>query len=254
MSLRVHDVSVQFKQRRILQNISAVFEPGKITVLLGPNGAGKSTLLRSLANLVTPAQGAISLNDILLHSIPAQRRAQLIGFLPQNADVHWNITVRNLVALGRLPHKRWFAGDSSCDTAAIINAMTATDVKHFADRSVLNLSGGERARVMLARVMAGEPQWLLADEPLAHLDLAHQRDVLDIFKQSAAQGCGVILVLHDLAQAARIADDIILLAAGQIVARGEPASILTVEHIEKVFGITVKITKRPNKTLHIELM
>jgi iron complex transport system ATP-binding protein len=254
MTLSIDSLSVHIRNIMILKNITAQFEPGKITVLLGPNGAGKSTLLRTLSALIAPSAGTINLDNQSLHEIPARRRAQKIGLLSQSAETHWDLSVRTVVALGRLPHHGWLGGESPVDQAAITDAMQATDVMQFSDRPVLSLSGGERARVLLARVLAGKPQWLLADEPLAHLDLAHQRDVLGIFKQSAAQGCGVILVLHDLAQAAQIADDIVLLADGQIVARGEPASTLTKEHIEKVYGVAVEITKRSNETMRIELI
>ncbi len=244
MSFQVKTIVVKFYQRTILDNISAAFEPGKITVLLGPNGAGKTTLLRSLANLVTPTYGVISLNDIPVQNISARRRAQLIGILTQSADVHWNITVRNLVALGRLPHNQWYAGESPVDSTAIVNAMTATDVMQFSDRPVLSLSGGERARVLLARVIAGEPQWLLADEPLAHLDLAHQLDVLNIFKTLAKSGCGIILVLHDLMQAAHIADEIIMLSRGKIAAEGTTDQTLTVENISNIYNISSSIAEK----------
>jgi iron complex transport system ATP-binding protein len=243
MSLCVNNLSVQIKQRTILQDINTAFEPGKITVLLGPNGAGKTTLLRSLASLTNPASGTLSLNGLPLQSTPARQRAQLIGLLPQSADVHWDITVRNLVALGRLPHSRWFIGESPVDTRAITSAMIATDVMQFADRTILSLSGGERARVMLARVIAGEPQWLLADEPLAHLDLAHQIDVLNIFKTSAKNGCGIILVLHDLALAARTADQILLLSHGRIVASGAPNTVLTAINISNVYNVAIGIAE-----------
>lgn len=243
MSLRVNEVSVQIKRRTILQNISTAFEPGKITILVGPNGAGKTTFLRSLASLIKPISGTMMLDDLPLQSISARQRAQRIGLLPQSTDVHWDIIVRNLVALGRLPHSRWFAGESPADRSAIENAMTATDIMQFADRPILSLSGGERARVMLARVIAGEPQWLLADEPLAHLDLAHQIDVLNIFKTSAKNGCGVILVLHDLTLAARIADQILLMSHGCIVASGAPRNVLTAINISNIYNVTIGIAE-----------
>jgi iron complex transport system ATP-binding protein len=239
MSLRIDNLTMKLKRQPILQDISAVFELGKITVLLGPNGAGKSTLLRCIAGLIEPTSGSITLQGQPLKNIAVKQRAKMIALLSQSAEIQWNITVRTLVALGRIPHHGWFANDSAADNAAIETAMTATDVAQFADRTIFTLSGGEKARVMLARVLAGTPQWLLADEPLAHLDLAHQLEVLQIFKDSARNGCGVVLVLHDLHQAARVADHIIFLSQGKIVCVGLPNKTLSTENIANIYNVSV---------------
>jgi iron complex transport system ATP-binding protein len=250
MSLHIDNLTIKLQRQTILHRISAVFETGKITVLLGPNGAGKSTLLRSIAGLIEPASGTIIFQDQPLKDIAVKQRAKMIGLLSQTADIQWNITVRTLVALGRIPYRGWLAGDSLADTAAIETAMTATDVGHFANRTIFTLSGGEKARVMLARVLSGTPQWLLADEPLAHLDLAHQLDVLQIFKNAAKNGCGVVLVLHDLHQAARIADHIILLSQGKIVSAGAPSRILNAENIANIYNVSASTAAQYAMPLH----
>ena len=232
MALILDGVRVTLGGREVLAGIDARFEPGRIAVVLGPNGAGKSTLLRVAAGLIDT--DGVTVDGRGVSTLSARERARAIGYLPQDHAVHWDVTVRDLVALGRTPHRAPFAGESAADRAAIAHAMAATDVAGLAERRVLTLSGGERARVMLARVLAGEPRWLLADEPLASLDPAHQLDLLDRLRAVADAGAGVVLVLHDLAQAARIADDVLVLDGGQVAAR-----VLDPEVIARVFGVRV---------------
>lgn len=231
MALTLDGVSVALGHRRVIDGVTTRFEPGRIAVVLGPNGAGKSTLLRAAAGLI-PATGTIALEGSPVTSMPPRERARAIGYLPQDHVVHWDLTVRELVALGRAPHRAPFAGEGDADRTAIVRALAATDAAALAERGVLSLSGGERARVLLARVLAGEPQWLLADEPLASLDPAHQLDLLDRLRAAADAGMGVVLVLHDLTQAARIADDVLVLAGGHVA-----ATMLDSVTVARVFGV-----------------
>lgn len=233
MALILSGVSAMLGGRHVLERVDAAFQPGRIAVVLGPNGAGKSTLLRVAAGLIA-ADGQVLLDDRAVAALPPRERARTIGYLPQDHAVHWDVTARELMALGRAPHRSPFAAESDLDRQAIAHAMAATDTADLADRRVLSLSGGERARALLARVLAGEPQWLLADEPLASLDPAHQLDLLDRLRAAADAGMGVILVLHDLAQAARIADDVLVLAHGQVA-----ATDLSSETIASVFRVGV---------------
>ncbi|MFD1949753.1 ABC transporter ATP-binding protein [Sphingomonas arantia] len=229
---------------RVLDDVSVAFRQGRVTALLGPNGAGKSTLLSCLAALRVPDQGAASLDGVDVQAIERRARARAIGLLPQAADVHWDIDVATLVALGRLPHRgRW--GATAADDAAVARALAATDMTALAGRGVERLSGGERGRALLARVLAGEPDWLLADEPLASLDPAHQIDVLDRLRSVAAAGGGVVLVLHDLHLAARIADDAVLMRGGRVVAAGPADDVLTAPLIAETYGVAVEIGVTP---------
>ncbi len=238
MDLSAERVSVRLGGREVLGEVSVRFAPGRVTAILGPNGAGKSTLVRALAGLV-PARGEIRLGGERVVSLDPRQRARLIGYLPQDAAVHWNLRAREAVALGRLPHRSPYAAQSNADREAIARALAETGTEHLADRAIATLSGGERARVLLARVLAGEPAWLLADEPLASLDPAHQIDILARLRAQAVAGRGVVLVLHDLVQAARAADDVLLLERGGVAAFGPAAKVLTRANLARVFGVAV---------------
>ena len=216
-----------------LVGISASFDPGEITAICGPNGAGKSSLLACLAGLLKPDRGTVALDCMALTSYSGAVRAQAIGFLPQTPEVAWDVTVETLVGLGRLP---W--GDR--DMTSISGALTAMELDHLHHRPVSQLSGGERARALMARVLAGQPHWLLADEPLANLDLAHQLTLLRQLRASAKAGAGVVLVLHDLAQAMNHADRVLVLSSGALVADGPPAEALAEAMIARVWGVAAR--------------
>ena len=239
MDLIVEGVGVVLAGRRVLTDVSAVLRPGRVTAILGPNGAGKSTLVKAAAALVPLAEGRIRLGERDVHAMPPRDRARTIGYLPQDAAVHWNMPAQDVVALGRLPHRNPHAAPSPADHAAIDAALAATETAILAQRPVGELSGGERGRVLLARVLAGQPDWLLADEPLAALDPAHQIDLLDRLRGVAQGGAGVVLVMHDLVQAQRAADDVLLLDEGRVVAFGLVAEVLTADNLAQVFGVRV---------------
>lgn len=236
MGLTIDALTVRLGKRTVLDSISATLQPGRVTALLGPNGAGKSTLLRAMLALI-PAYGAVTLDGEFVPALSARTRAQRIGYLPQAGELAWNIPARSVVELGRAPHRSPFAAPSERDEAAIERAMALTDTTQFANRLTGELSGGERARVLLARVLAGNPDWLLADEPLASLDPAHQVDMLDRLRGFADSGRGVIVVLHELSHAARIADDVLLLKAGRLLAHGPAAEVLRPDLLSEAYGI-----------------
>lgn len=230
--------------RPVLSDVSADFRPGRVTALLGPNGAGKSTLLSCLAGLRRPDRGAATLAGAPVEALERRERGRRIGLLPQGGDVHWDVDVRTLVSLGRLPHRAGW-GETAADRDAVERALAATDTMGLADRRIERLSGGERGRALLARVLAGEPEWLLADEPLASLDPAHQLDVLARLRDFAARGSGVVLVLHDLHLAGRVADDAVLMRGGRVVAAGPADDVLTAPLIGETYGVEVEIGTTP---------
>jgi iron complex transport system ATP-binding protein len=254
--LEARDLSVSLgagaARARVLEGASLSLHRGAITAIIGPNGAGKSSLLACLAGLRTPDSGAVLLGDLPLARFPARERAQRIGFLPQVAEVNWDIDVATLVSLGRLPHQgRW--GPGAADEAAVAAAMEATDTAHFATRVVGTLSGGERARALLARVLAGEPEFLLADEPLANLDPRHQFESLAMLRRVADGGAGVVLVLHDLAHAMRVSDRVVLMNGGRIIADDAPAAVLTPERIAQVYGVASSLVTMPGGSAELVL-
>ncbi|HTH28044.1 MAG TPA: ABC transporter ATP-binding protein [Sphingobium sp.] len=237
--LAAYEVVVRAGSRALLAGISAALKPGRVTAVLGPNGAGKSTLLQCLAGLRTPAGGEVRLDAVSLHMLGAQNRAKRIGYLPQQAQLHWNIHVHALVALGRYPLRARYGPLSAADEAMIAGALARMDAAHLAGRQAGTLSGGELARVLLARVLAGEPDWILADEPFAALDVAHRFDLAAHLRAIAAAGTGVVVVLHDVALAGRLADDILLLDKGRLVASGPAATVLDGPELEQVFGVSM---------------
>jgi iron complex transport system ATP-binding protein len=219
-----------------LDGVSAALQPGRITAIVGPNGAGKSSLLTSMAGLLKPDSGTVKLDESLLADLSPKRRAQAIGYLPQTPEVAWNVTVETLVALGRLP---WRAG-AEADRAAIDVALTTMELDHLRHRPVSRLSGGERARALMARVLAGQPRWILADEPLANLDLAHQQALLGMLRTQARAGVGVVLVMHGLAEAMNHADRALVLCEGRLLADGPPEKVLDQATIRRAWGIDAR--------------
>lgn len=227
MSLTADNLTVAGR----LTSASLALRPGEVTAILGPNGAGKSSLIACLAGLLDAESGKAALDGAALSSLSPRERARAIGYLPQSAEVAWDMSVETLVGLGRLPWRL----DTAEDETAVAEAIAAMDLADLRGRAVNHLSGGERARALLARVLAGQPRWLLADEPLANLDLKHQQALLGRFRELADQGLGVVLVLHDLAQAMNHADRVIVMHRGSVAADGAPEQVLTPALIEQVW-------------------
>lgn len=216
-----------------LRGVSLTLRQGEVTAICGPNGAGKSSLLTALAGILPLDGGSVRLDNDLLADLDPSDRARRVGYLPQQAELAWDLSVEVLAGLGRLP---WNLG-AEADRAAIDRALADMQLSDFRERPLSRLSGGERARAMLARVLAGEPCWLLADEPLANLDLAHQLTLLRHFRMLAGQGLGVALVLHDLAQAMNHAGRVVVLLDGRVAADGPPEEALSIDVIDRVWGV-----------------
>ena len=234
--LRAEAVSVRLGAALVVDRVDLTLPAGELVALVGPNGAGKTTLVRALAGLI-PAQGQISLDGQPLQSWPARDRARRIAYLPQGHAFHWPLAVAAVVALGRVPHGDPFANLSEADGAAVRRALGVTATEAFADRLVTTLSGGERARVALARALATDAKILLADEPTMSLDPRHQLVVMDLLRQAAHAGSAVLAVLHDLALAARFADRVVVMDRGRLVADAAPARALDPARLAAVFGV-----------------
>ena len=238
MTLCAHNLYVRLGGKDVLRGVSAALEPGAITAICGPNGAGKSTLLGALAGLIEPAGGAARLGSAHLSQLHSRERARRIGYLAQDGEVAWDVSVAALVGLGRLPHD-----DEGREQVAA--ALACVDMEDFAERRVSTLSGGEKARALLARVIAGEPQWILADEPLAALDLGHQLALLRHLRALARAGTGVVLVVHDLPLAMNHAERVIVLDQGEKAADAAPEEALSATLIRKVWKVPARWLGEP---------
>jgi iron complex transport system ATP-binding protein len=236
--LTTQAVNVTLGGRAVLNDISLSLSSGHLVALVGPNGAGKTTLLRALAGLL-PSQGEIHVGGAALSSLSLRERARRFAYLPQGHIVHWPLPAWDIVALGRYPHGATDpARLTPKDAEAVQRAMQATDVLEFSERRVTELSGGERSRVALARVLAVEAPVMLADEPTASLDPRYQIDVMTNLRNAADGGMLVIVVTHDLGLAARFADTVLVLSEGRLVATGTPATALS----EKIMGDVFRIS------------
>jgi iron complex transport system ATP-binding protein len=238
MTLAAENLALDRGGVRVVERLCAALTPGQITAIVGPNGAGKSSLLLGLAGLLDPAEGSVTLDASALSALPPRLRAQAIGYLPQSPDIAWDVAVESLVALGRLPWR-------DRGGAEVAAALAALSLEPLRQRRASQLSGGERARVLLARVLAGTPRWILADEPLAALDLAHQLNLIAHLRACAAGGQGVVVVLHDLGLAMNHADRVLVLKDGRLIADGPPAAALSPAVIAQAWGVSARWLGEP---------
>ena len=239
LRLAAESVSLERGGQAILKGANLAIAPGEIVGLVGPNGAGKSTLLRCLAGLVTPDRGTVTLGKRPLADLAHRDRARALGYLAQATEVAWPLTVEAIVRLGRLPHRPAFGATASSDRVAVAAAMRACEIETLADRIFHTLSGGERARVMLARALAAEPTVLLADEPVASLDPYHQIHVMELLGRAAAGGTGVLVVLHDLGLAARFCHRVAVMSEGRIAADGPPETVLQPDRLGGIYHVDI---------------
>ncbi|MGP4113934.1 ABC transporter ATP-binding protein [Streptomyces sp. 4N509B] len=240
----------------VVEGLDLDIPDGRVTVIVGPNACGKSTTLRALGRLLRPRHGTVLLDGQELARLPTRQIARTLGLLPQSPTAPEAITVADLVARGRQPHQRWWQQWSTRDERAVTDAMARTDVAALADRPVDELSGGQRQRVWLAMALAQETDVLLLDEPTTFLDIAHQVEVLNLVRrlvtdpasatdQEGGAARTVVLVLHDLNQAARYADHLVAMRDGAIVAQGPPGEVVTARLVEEVFGLEAVVVPDP---------
>lgn len=241
VTISARSLHVTLDKRPILRGVDALFAPGRLTGILGPNGAGKSTLVRALLGLATVDCGSISVDGKAVQAMTPRDRARLIAYLPQGHMLHWPMRVDRVIALGLLPHLGPMSHLSEAHHAMVAETMARTDVAHLADRDATSLSGGERARVMLARALVTGAPALIADEPLAALDPGHQIDVMNLLRAEARSGKTIVAVLHDLHMAARYCDDIVMLNNGMTVAAGVPSDVLTPALLRDVYDIAAHV-------------
>jgi iron complex transport system ATP-binding protein len=248
--LTAEAVTVGYGGKPVFAKLGVHFHPSEVTALVGPNGSGKSTLLAALCHLLTPSAGAVLLDGASIARMPTKARARQLALIAQGTDRPDALDVRTLVSYGRYPHRGPFGTGDPAGEQAIAEAITLCQLDDVADRPVDSLSGGQRQRVWLACALAQQTPWLLADEPTTYLDLGHQTEVLRLLRRlHTEQGRGLVMVLHDLSQAAQYADRVVVLHNGQIVADGTPSDVVTEDLLADVYRVEARVIPHPTNGL-----
>jgi iron complex transport system ATP-binding protein len=243
--LRADGVTLGYGGADVIRDLDLLVSPGEFTVIVGANACGKSTLLRGLARLLRPRGGVVILDGRSIQERKSVDVARVLGLLPQTSVAPDGITVGDLVGRGRYPHQGWFRQWSGADDEAVSVALESTGTADLVRARVDELSGGQRQRVWIARALAQETDVLLLDEPTAHLDLAHQVEIMDLLADLNARGRTIVAVLHDLNQAARYADRLVAMRGGRVVAAGTSEEVVTEALVEAVFGLAVQVMDDP---------
>lgn len=248
------DLSLKYDKEEVIKAFSADFAQGKIISIIGPNGSGKSTILRSFARLLHTTCGHILLFDTDIATVSKKECAKRLAILLQNNICPEDITVKNLVYFGRCPHKKWYEHFEQKDEAILQHVLAQTDLLDFAEKKVSMLSGGERQRVWLAMALAQQPEVLLLDEPTTYLDIGYQIELLDlIYDLNKRTNLSIIMVLHDLNQAAQYSDEIIVLKDGILLKKGKPKDIFTQNLLKEVYNIDCQVIYDPQEGFPIIL-
>ena len=237
--LSAANINVRYGGHGIVRGADLVLNAGELTILAGPNGAGKTTLARAMAGL-SQHEGKVMLNGVPILNLSPRERAKAMAYLPQGHQYHWPMPVADIVALGREPHSDMFSGRTDADRKAIEAAVQMTAIGPFMNRAITTLSGGERARVALARALVTQASVLIADEPTASVDERNQLIIMDLLKSVARGGAAVLAIIHDLSLALRFADRVALMQNGRIAANGVPQVVLTTERIADIFGVIME--------------
>ena len=242
MKLTIEHLNLSIKQRTLLEDISLKTKDSQFVGLIGANGSGKSTLLKTIYKTLKPDSGEIYLDELnILHS-SEKKVAQNLSVVSQFNELSFDLTVKQMVFLGRTPHKRLLEQENKQDLQIVEHALKTTNLLDYQDRSFLSLSGGEKQRVILARAIAQDPQFMILDEPCNHLDIRYQLEIMEIVKNL---DIGILAALHSLEDACRYCDELYVLKHGNIIAHGKPKEILTETLIEEVYGVKCKIYQNP---------
>jgi len=239
-------ITAGYDNRTILHNVSMNIPSNQISIMIGANGCGKSTLLKTMAKLIKPTSGQITLDGKPINKIPPKQLARVLGLLPQSPIVPEGITVADLVGRGRYPHQTLLKGWTKKDYEAVTEAMEIMKITEFANRNIDELSGGQRQRVWIAMALAQQTDILFLDEPTTYLDITYQVEILDLLTDiNRKHGTTIVMVLHDINLSARYADHIFALHNGKLVAEGEPSKVITSKLIEDIFGLHCTVIRDP---------
>lgn len=250
--IEVRDLRHAFGGTRVLRGVSLAVSAGEMTAIIGPNGSGKSTLLRIAGRLLRAQTGAVFFGGRDAWAIAPREFARRVAFLPQAPEAPADLLVEELVARGRHPHRGLLGGSSERDRAAVERALVLAGVEGLRRRAVATLSGGERQRAWVALALAQEPDVLLLDEPTTYLDIGHQIELLSLLRRlNEEQGLTVLMVMHDLPQAAHYARRLVAIRDGEVVADGTPAAVLTEPRVEAIFGIAVRVYRDPESDVPV---
>lgn len=243
---RAEKVRSGYDNKTIIQGIELEIPSNKISVIIGANGCGKSTLLKTLAKLIKPSSGEITLDGKAISKIPPKQLARVLGILPQSPVVPEGITVADLIGRGRFPHQSLLSGWSKEDYEAVAEAMEIMNITEFANHDIDELSGGQRQRVWIAMALAQQTDILFLDEPTTFLDITYQVEILDLLTDlNRKYGTTIVMVLHDINLSARYADYIFALQKGKLVAEGEPSDVITSTLIKDIFGLDCTVINDP---------
>lgn len=244
--IQVADLSLAYDGATIIKQLTLSIVLGEVTALVGPNGCGKSTLLRGLARLLKPQTGRVLLDGQAIHSLPTKQLAKQLGILPQGPTAPEGLTVYELVAQGRYPHQNFLQQWSKADEQAVKEAIAITNMVALADRPLDTLSGGQRQRAWIAMTLAQNTPILLLDEPTTFLDIGYQLEVMELIERlNRERKMTILLVLHDLNQAARYSHRLIVLNTGRVVADGPPHAVLTPHLLAEVFKVQAHVVPDP---------
>ncbi|MEN0589109.1 ABC transporter ATP-binding protein [Kurthia gibsonii] len=241
-AFRIEELTAGYENNPIFENLNASIEYGKITTIIGPNGCGKSTLLKTIGRILKKEHGHVYLQDQDMQKLSTKDIAKRLAILAQSPSAPPQLKVGELISYGRYPHRKNVNRLTPEDHEMIDWAMEVTQTAEFADRELSQLSGGQRQRVWLAMALAQKTDILLLDEPTTYLDMAHQIEVLKIVQKiNKEHGCTIVMVLHEINQAARFSDTILAMKSGEVLANGKPKEIMTAAYLEKIFNIQAKI-------------
>lgn len=253
-ALQIKDLRFKYSTEDVLKMISFDIPKGSFVSILGPNGSGKTTLLKSVSHLVRPQEGTIHINNKSLREYHHKELARTIAVVHQNQPTEFDFTVEDVVLMGRYPHLRQFQSESSKDQEVARTAMKLTATTHLKDKNLKHISGGERQRVMIARALAQETETLLLDEPISHLDIKYQLEILKVCQSlSKEKKMTIVTTLHDINMAARFSDYIILMREGKIVEMGSPEAVITPENIASVYDVEALVSRTPATGNHLHV-